>query len=91
MNWILNNKGVAVSYGGDSFPLAFRTAFNMVRTAREAGKDASALVRDLTITAPPHPSFPHNREPGMVQHLAKIWYDAKSRKRAEAASTISMR
>ena len=53
MNWILKNKGVAVNYGGDSFPLAFRTAFNMIRTAREAGKDASVLVRDLTITAPP--------------------------------------
>ena len=54
MNWILKNKGVAVNYGGDSFPLAFRTAFNMVRTAREANQDASALVRGLTITSPPN-------------------------------------
>lgn len=48
--WILNNGKQAIPC--ETFPLAFRTMFNIVRTAREAGKNVPSVTREISIVGP---------------------------------------
>lgn len=48
--WILNNGKQEIPC--ETFPLAFRMMFNIVRTAREAKKNIPSVVRELSITGP---------------------------------------
>ena len=50
-NWILKNG--LQSTDCSSFPFAYRSMFNIVRKAVEAGKSVATASRDLTIVGPP--------------------------------------
>lgn len=49
-NWILKNGLQNIPFS--SFPTAFRTAFNIVRKAGEAGQNISELTKSLNIQGP---------------------------------------
>lgn len=50
--WKLKN-GIQTS-DCDSFPYAFRAAFNLVRKAIEAKQDVSAVIKGISIVGPPN-------------------------------------
>lgn len=50
VKWILKNGSQDIDCS--SFPYAFRTAFNLVRKALEAGKSTTELTKALTIVGP---------------------------------------
>lgn len=50
IHWILKNG--TQKFECPSFPYAFRAAFNIIRTASEAGKSVAELIKGITIIGP---------------------------------------